>query len=451
MKVTTETLADRQVVLNIEVDGTDVEDSLNQTYKKLVQRVRIPGFRPGKAPRAILQSYLGKDAMLDEALDELAPKVVKKAIEEQKLDTIDNPEVEVVERSPLILKATVPLQPVVQLADYKSIRLEQEKVEVTPEQVENALEDIRFRQAPWQPVDRPVVFGDLLTIDVEGKVGAKTIINEKGASYIPQTGSTDMVPGFAEQLEEMKKSETKQFSLTIPEDYPAANVGGKESQFSVTVHEIREKNPALLDDDFARSLGDEYDDLKMLREKIASDMNLHAEEEARGKYEDKIVEALKEGAKVEAPPILREREIDHMIMDQARGLASQGIKFDNYLKALDKSAEQLREDYKDAADKRVIASLLLNKVAETEGINVDNKEVGEEIESIAESSGGQTEEVKGQLQTEHAQSSVKQSILMRKTLNVLKEIASGKTASAVVSSGPISVSDKKGEIEDESK
>ena len=451
MKVTTETLPDRQVVLNIEVDGADVEDSLNQTYKKLVQRVNIPGFRTGKAPRAILQSYLGKDAMLDEALDELAPTVVKKAIEEQKLDTVDNPEVEVVERSPLILKATVPLQPVVELADYKSIRVEQEKVEVTPEQVENTLEDIRFRQAPWQPVDRPVAFGDLLTIDVEGKAGAKTIISEKGASYILQTDSTDMVPGFAEQLEKMKKSETKQFSLTMPEDYPVEEVGGKEGQFHVTIHEIKEKNPTPLDDDFARSLGDEYDDLKMLREKISSDMSTHAEEEAQRKYEDQIIEALKESAKVEAPPILREREIDHMIMDQARGLASQGIKFDNYLKAIDKSPEQLREDYKESADKRVTTSLLLNKVAELEGIKVENKEVDEEIDSIAESAGGRVEEVKGQLQTEHARSSVKQTILMRKTLNSLKEIASGKVASAVASPEPVAVADKKGKVEDESK
>ncbi|MFQ5874095.1 MAG: trigger factor, partial [Dehalococcoidia bacterium] len=353
MKVTPEKLSDSRVVLNIEVDGEEVERSMQQTYQQLVQRVNIPGFRPGKAPRAVLQSYLGKEALLDEALDKLAPTVVKQAIEDQELQALDDPEVEVVEKSPVVLKATVSLRPTVELGDYKAIRLEKEKAEVTPEQVENALEELRYRQAPWQPVERPVAFGDLLTIDVEGRVSGKTVINEKGASFSPSVGSTNPMPGFSEQLEKVKRGETKEFSLALPEDYPEEKLQGKDCQFRVTVHEIKEKALPSLDDDFARSLGDEYDNLDMLREKLASNLRASAEREAERRFEDALIDALKGGATIEAPPVLQEREIDHLIMDEARALAARGVRFENYLKAIGKSGEELREGFREVAQKRV--------------------------------------------------------------------------------------------------
>ena len=446
MKVTTEKLPDSRMVVNIEVDGEEVERGLQQTYLRLVQSVKVPGFRPGKAPRAVLQSYLGKDALLDEALEELIPAVVSRAIEEQDLKAVDKPEVEVVEKSPVILKATVPLQPTVELGDYKAIRQKLETAKVTPEQVENLLEELRYRQAPWQPVDRPVAFGDLLTVDVEGKVAGRTVIGERGVSYSPSDDAADLVPGFSQQLQGTSKQETKEFSLTLPEDYPGERLGGKECRFRVTVHEIKEKNLPPLDDDFARSLGDEYENLEMLREKVASDLRVHAEEEAQRQFEDRLIGALKEGANIEAPPVLREREIDHMIMDEARALAVRGIRFENYLKTIGKTAEQLREDYGEAAEKRVTTSLLLSKLAEVEGIKVEEGEVQREIDGMIESAGDRAEEMRKMFQKEEASSSLEQTMLRRKALNTLKEIALAKAAPTNSSPGAVATAGKKSEV-----
>lgn len=449
MKVTTERLPDSRMVLNIEVDEEEVERSLQQTYGKLVQRVKIPGFRQGKAPRAILQSYLGKDAFLDEALDELAPTVIKRAIEEQKIDAVDAPEVEVVERGPVVLKATVSLKPTIELGDYKAIRLKREKVKVTPEQVENTLDELRYRRAPWEPVERPVAFNDLLTMDVEGRVDGKTVINEKGSSYSPSLESSYPVPGFAQQLEKMRKDEVKEFSLTLPEGYPGEELAGKQCRFRVAVHEIKEKNPPPLDDDFARSINDEYETLAMLREKVTSDLKDHLEAEADSRYEDQLIETLKSGARIEAPPVLREREIDHLIMDEARALAARGVRFENYLKAVGKTGDQLREDFKEAADKRVTTSLLLDKLAEAEGLKVEAQEIEDEIETMANASGERAAEVRDQLQKEEVRSSVEHTILMRKALSALKENATRKVVPAGASSEAAPVVEEKREVQNE--
>ena len=450
MKVTTEKLPDSRMLLNIEVDGDEVERSLQKTYKKLVQQVKIPGFRPGKAPRAVLQSFMGKDALLDEALDDLVPDVVQRAIEENDLDAIDVPEVEVANRSPVVVKATVPLKPTVELGDYKSIRLDLPSVKVSPEEAEKTLEDLRLRKAPWEPVDRPVAFGDLLSIDLAGIVDGKEVIKETEATYSPTPELMYPVPGFAQQLENMKKAETKEFILAMPDDYSEEELAGKECHFKVTVREIKAKNPPPLDDDFARSVDGEYENLEMLREKIASSLQEHAEAEAESEYEDRLIEALKGLAQIEAPPNIREREIDRLIMEEARSLAVRGIKLENYLKATGKTGEELREDLKEVAEKRVTTSLLLHRLAEVEEIKPDQDEIKEEIKAIQEMARKQGGEAEDQPpQEDDLRSSVEHRILMRKALGFLKDVASGKKAEKAVTPEAGTETDEKSEVKNE--
>ena len=450
MKITAENLPDSQVILNIEVDGEEVERSVQQTYKRLVQQVRIPGFRPGKAPRVVLQSFVGKDVLLDEALDELAPTLVTKAIEEQELKALDNPEVEVVERDPVKLKATVSLEPTVDLGDYKSIRTPKEEAKVSPEQVENTLEEIRYRRAPWKPSEGPVKLGDLVTLDLEGKVGGKKVIGEEGVSFSPTAGSPEPVPGFSEQLENMITGEPKHFTLTMPDDYSDHDLMGKECLFEVIIHDTKEKELPPLDDDFARSLGDEHDDLESLRASIREDLETHAGHEAERKYEDALVEALKSRASIQAPPVLREREIDHIMMDEARALAARGVRFDNYLKAIGKTADELRETFKELADKRVATTLLLNKLSEEESVTVEEKEVQQEIRQMVQSAGERGQEVREQLLKEEARSSVRQSIIMRKSLEALKSIAQSKEPTSSPEQATEATTEEKGEEPDAS-
>ena len=204
---------------------------------------------------------MGKDAVIHEAMHDLAPELVQKAIEEEGLEAIDTPEVDVDTGDTMVIKATVPLPPTVELGDYKSIRVSQDPVEVKPEQVEEAMESVRTRNAPWEQVDRPVEYGDLLTIDVDGKVDGKSVINETGASYSPDPNIDFPVPGFSPMLEGMGKGESKEFNLTLPDSFREAEIAGKECSFAVTVQEVKAKLPAPLDDDFVKSLDEEYETL----------------------------------------------------------------------------------------------------------------------------------------------------------------------------------------------
>ena len=247
MKVTSEKLPESRVLLTIEVEGDELESTLKKTYKSLAQRVRVPGFRPGKAPRAIIRNFVGKEAVIHEALQDLAPELVQKAIEEQDLEAIDTPDVEFEAREPAVIKATVPLKPTVELGDYKSIRVKPDPGEITAEQVNEAMESVRMRNAPWEQVDRPAAFGDLLTIDVDGRVEGETVISESGSPYQPNPDVDFPVPGFSQQLEGMGKGESKEFALTLPDDFRQGEIAGKECRFKVTVQEVKAKLPGLVD------------------------------------------------------------------------------------------------------------------------------------------------------------------------------------------------------------
>ncbi len=423
MKVTTEKLPKSRMLLTIEVEDEELENSLKKTYKNLAQRVKVPGFRPGKTPRAVLRSFVGKDAVIHEAMHDLAPELVQKAIEEEGLEAIDTPEVDVDTGDTMVIKATVPLPPTVELGDYKSIRVSQDPVEVKPEQVEESMESVRMRNAPWEQVDRSVEYGDLLTIDVDGKVDGKSVINETGASYSPDPNIDFPVPGFSPMLEGMVKGESKEFNLTLPDSFREVEIAGRECSFAVTVQEVKAKLPAPLDDDFVKSLDEEYETLEDFRAKMTEAMGEHAQALSDRKFEEDLMEALKSTATIEAPPILTEREIDHIITDEARALAQSGLQFESYLKAIGKTPEELREDRRESAENRVTTSLILNRLAEVEEVESSDEEIDEEIKQAEEQADAADPEAIQRLHSDEVRSNIGNRIRLRKALDRMKEIA----------------------------
>ena len=436
MKVTSEKLPPSRMVLTIEVDGDELEQSLKKTYKSLAQRVRVPGFRPGKAPRAVLQSFVGKEAVINEAMQDLAPELVQKAIQEEGLEAIDTPEVDVETGDATVIKATVPLPPTVELGDYKSIRVKPDPVEVKPEEVEEAMDSVRMRNAPWEQVERPVEFGDLLTIDVNGSVDGKSVINEEGSPYQPNPDMDFPVAGFSQRLEGMTKGESKEFTLTMPDDFREPEVAGKECQFKVTVQEIKAKLPAPLDDDFVKGLDEEFETLEDFRAKMSESLEEHAKALSERKFEDELMEALKGIASIEAPPNLTEREIDHIIVDEARALAQSGLQFESYLRAIGKTPEELREDRRETAENRVKTSLILNRLAEVEEIEASDSEIDDEIkEAEAQADAGDSETME-RLHSDEVRGNIGNRLRLRKALERMKEIAQQGPALVVPGSGP---------------
>lgn len=424
MKLSSERIENSQIVLTIEAEPEDVELAQEEAYRHLAKRTDIPGFRRGKAPRGILERYLGREVLLNEAVEHLVPKLLGRAIEEQGIDAIAEPEIEITQNDPLIFKATVPVRPTVELGNYRQIRVDPEPVAVAEEEVDKAIEQIRYQHAPWQPVERPVQFGDLVTIDIEGSIDDKPVVNRKDIQSQVVKESPFPAPGFWEQLEGLEKGQEKEFSLSFADDYEPSQFAGKEYHFKVLVSEIKEKNLPELDDEFAKSLGQSFETLESLRQRVASNLKTMAEEEARKRIEEKAIDALVEQSKVDFPPVMVEHEIDRLIRERETSLEGR-------IKDRGKNEEELRQELRPLATKRLTQALLLGKVAEEEKIEVSEAEVDEEIEAMAQSAGERREELKRLLSSAAARQSLQETSLIRKAIKRLAEIAqSGDAKSA---------------------
>ena len=423
MKVSAEPMENSQVALNVEMEAPEVDKYLEKAYNRLVGKVSVPGFRKGKTPRAILERHIGKDALLQEALELLVPEVYEEALESQEIDAIAQPQIEIVQTEPVIFKAIVPLRPTVKLGDYGKISIESKPVEVKDEEVEATMEQLRQQHAILLPVDRPVQFGDTVTIDIEGEGEGKPFPIRKDLVYEVVKDARLPLPGFAEKLEGMGKDEERSFQLSYPSDYEMKELAGQEHSFKVTVTEVKEKELPEINDEFAKSLGSE--DLASLREQIATNLKTRAEDRARLELEQKAVDAAVELSEMEYPPVLVDREIDRLLNEEARNFPEGIAGLENYLKSLDKTMDDHREELRPIADRLVVRSLVLEKITEAEKSEVGTPEIDEEIDKMVKHAGEKAEELRNLFGLPQARESIKQSLITRKTVDRLVQIASG--------------------------
>jgi len=432
VKVTREKTENSQAFFTIELEPAEVEESLEESYHRLVKRTNIPGFRKGKAPRAVLERYLGKEGLLEDALNHLLPQAYEKMLTEQQIEAIARPQIELLQTEPVIFKATVPLVPVVKLGDYHSIQVTSDPVKITKDDVSSTIEQLRHQHATWEAVERPVDFGDLVVLDIKSDIEGEPFINQEGAQYQVLRDLPFPAPGFAKQLSAMKKGEEKEFKLQFPSDYPRGELAGKEPSFKVKVVEIKEEILPELNDEFARQFGPELKTVAAFREEVTNNLKLRADEKARIDFEGRVIEAVVDQAQVEFPPVLVEMEIHRLIDEQSRRFQMQGGNLEEYLKSVNKTGEQLHEELHPVASKRVTQSLVLGKVAEEEKVEVDDSEIDAEIENMLKSATGNKENVQKALNTPQSRESIKQILTTRKTIARLVEIARGPKVSAKV-------------------
>jgi trigger factor len=424
MKVSAEPIENSQVTLNIEMETTEVDKYLERAYNRLVKKVSVPGFRKGKTPRAILEQHVGKDTLLREAFEDLIPEAYEEAIESQEIDAIARPQFELIQTEPLIFKAVVPLRPTVKIGDYKQIKVESKPVEISQEDVQATIEQLRLQHAILSPVDRPVQFDDVVTIDIEGEKQGESFPIRKDFVYEVVREARLPLPGFAEKLEGMRKGEEKNFVLSYPSDYEMQELAGKEHAFKVAVTEVKEKKLPEANDEFAKNLGSQ--DLASLREQISANLKARAEERARLELEQQVVDAAIGLSEVEYPPVLVDREIDRLLNEEVRHF-NQGITgLENYLKNVNKTLDEHLEELRPVANRRVVRSLVLGEVAEEEKIEVGDPEVDEEIEKMVKDADKQAEEIRKLFSLSQARDSVKQFLIGRKTVERLVQIATGK-------------------------
>jgi len=424
MKVTREKEEERQVFLRIELEKPEVDKALEQAYRRLVNKANIPGFRQGKAPRAVLERHVGKDGLLEDALNNLLPEVYEQALKEQQIEAIANPQIEVVQAEPVVFTAVVPLKPAVELGDYKSIKLKSEEAEVTKEEVDNVIEQVRRQHGTWEPVERPVAFEDLVVMDVEARVEDKPFINQLGAQYQVMPNQPLPTPDFAEKLVGMKVGEEKEFKLNLPEGYSQPELAGKEASFKVKINEVKQQQLPKLDKEFAQLVSPDLKTMAALRKRLTNNLSIQAEQKAREAFEEKVLDAVVNLSKLEFPPVLVDSELERLMEQQARWMQESGLNLEEYLSRINKTEEELREELRPVAAKRVTRSLVLGKVAEAEKIEVTDDEITAELEKLVQGSENKTE-MKERVNLPQVRGSMEQMLATQKTVQRLVDIAKG--------------------------
>jgi trigger factor len=422
MKISTQSVENSQATLQIEVEPGEMEESLDRAYHHLVKRVGIPGFRKGKAPRSVLETYVGRDGLQREALEDLVPRLCARAIEEQNMEVIAQPQIEIMDFDPVVFRATFPLRPQVELGDYHSISITPPPVEVSDEDVNNAMDRLRERHAVWSPVERPAKFEDLTTVDIEEEVKETGLKRNQRQQLLVVKGSLFPLPGFVEHLEGMAKDEEREFALAYADDYRFKELAGKEFRFKVKLIEVKEKHLPELNDDFAKSLEQSMDDLESLRNSMADNLKKAAEEMARREYERKVLEAVAGQAKVEFPSILVDQETDSLLKERDMVFRERGG-LEGYLKSLNKTVAEIREEFRPEANRRVTEALVLGKVAEQEKITADEAEVNAEIENMMQDAGDKAADLRRLFGTSQARHVVEDRLATRKTVQCLVGIA----------------------------
>ena len=423
MRVSVERIAESQVVLEIEIEPDQMERSLDRAYRRLVQRTDIPGFRKGKAPRGMLERHVGRERLVHEALDILIPEAYNKALEEQQIEVVDQPKLDIVQEEPLVFKATVSIRPTVKLGDYARLRLGRPSLVVAQENVDAAVEELRHRYALHEPMERPVKAGDLVRAEVRGQIDGREVFADDDFEFTPRDGATVLLPGFAEGVIGAEKGVAKQVTVTTPSG--SQPLAGKTGTFTVVVKEVKEERLPALNDEFAREVGEGFPSLQALRQHLESGIRERLEAEAKEKYrDDALAELVKTTKELEYPPVLLERETDHLLRDEARA-AGQDV--DRYLESAhggSKPIQEIREALRPTAEERVRRSLTLTALAEAEQLKVEPSEVDAEIERIVSSSGAQESQIRQLFDNASGREAMERSLLTRKTLDRLIEIVS---------------------------
>lgn len=411
-----------KVELEIEVEEEKLADALNKAYKKVVKNVSLHGFRKGKVPRPILESRFGPEILYEDALEILVPDAYDKAVKETGIEPLDTPQIDLIQMEkgkPVIFKALVEVKPEVKLGEYRGVAATKELREVTEADVEKRLSQLQEQHATLHVVeDGTLSKGDLAIIDFTGYTDGEPFDGGTAEGYSLEVGSGTFIGGFEEQLVGMKPGEEKDVEVTFPEDYQEESLAGKPAVFKVKLNEIKRKKLPELNDDFAREIS-EFDTLTELKTDILNKLKEQEEQRAKTLLENKIVEQVAAAAEVELPNVLVEREIDRQLNEMEHYLRMQGLTLDKFLEVAQKSLSDLREQYRDEAEQRVKANLVLDAIIEKEGIVATDEEIEERIKKFADNYGQDVQTIKDYFAAQGQLDVIHQEICFRKVIDFL--------------------------------
>ncbi|HEY4601148.1 MAG TPA: trigger factor [Cerasibacillus sp.] len=388
-------------VLTFEVSADQFEKALDQAFNKVVKDIELPGFRKGKIPRVIFEKRFGVEALYQDALDIVLPNAYVEAIEETEIEPVDQPSIDIeeIERGKnLVFTAEVTVKPEVKLGDYKGLEVEAQDVTVTDEDVDEEIkrEQERFAELIVKE-EGAVEEGDTVVIDFEGFVDDVAFEGGKGENHTLEIGSGQFIPGFEDQLVGKEAGEETDVNVTFPEEYHAEDLAGKEATFKVKIHEIKVKELPELDDEFAKDVDDEVETLEELKTKRKEQLEAQKKQDAENNTKNTLIQKAVENSEADIPEAMINTEIDRMVNELQQNLQMQGMTIDMYYQFSGQDEATLREQMKEDAEKRVMTSLTLEAIAQTEEIEATDEDIDAEMEKMAGMYGVEKDQIKQML------------------------------------------------------
>ncbi len=384
MKVESKILEKSQAELIIEVSVEEAKPFIEDAAKRISKEVELKGFRKGKAPLDVIIKHVGEQTVYEEAFNAIVEETYPKAIEQEDLQVAGRANIDtekIAPGNPIVYKATVPLMPKVELGNYKKLKTKKEEVEMDEAKFDKTLEDIRAMRASEKVVDRDARDGDKAVIDFNVKVDNVPIEGGQGKEQPLKLGSSQFIPGFEENVVGMKKGEEKTFETAFPKDYHKKDLAGKKAKVDVKLHDVYEIELPELDEEMAKSMN--FESVEKLKEEIRKNITRELDQEKREKFENDVIEEIMNKSKIDdmAPQLIKE-ETDKMLGEMRNNMQQQGMKFEDYLSHLDKTEEELREEFSVQAEKRLKAAIVMREVAIAEDVKVDAAEIEKELEEM---------------------------------------------------------------------
>ena len=400
MSITVEKIASNKVKLSFDIDAAKFDEAMSKAYIKVRGQVNIPGFRKGKAPRKMIENMYGEGIFYDEAFELIFDEVYGPAVEENKIEVVDRPEIEIQEigaGKALKFTCEVFVKPDVTLGEYKGVSVKKETTLVTDAEVDAKIEEERAKQGVEAEVEgRAVVEGDTVNLDYAGSVDGVAFAGGTAEGQTLKIGSHSFIPGFEEQMVGMNIGEEKDLNVTFPEKYHSEELAGKAAVFHVKVNSITETQLPALDDDFAKDIS-EFDTFEEYKADVRAKLEAAAAERDNNVFTNDVLGKVMENATVEIPDAMIERQIDSMMRDFEYRLMGNGLKLDDFLKYTGSDMKAFRENYRGQAEKSVKAHLVLEAIEKAEAIDATEEQIDKQLEAFAAQTGKTVEEFKASL------------------------------------------------------
>ena len=404
-----------EVKLTFNIEAEKFEEAMKKVYVKTAKYFNIPGFRKGKAPMQLVERQYGSAIFYEDAFNELVPDIYDEAIKENKIEAVSRPNIDIVQMEKgkeLIFTATVETKPEVELGKYKGIEIKKIEYNTTDKDIEHELGHMAERNSRLVSIeDRPVEKGDITTIDFVGSIDGVEFEGGKAENHELEIGSNTFIPGFEDQIIGMKIDEEKDIKVKFPEDYFSKDLAGKDAIFKVTLHEIKKKELPKIDDEFAKDVS-EFDTLDELKNSIKEKLDTENTEKAKYETEEEAIKVVCDNTKLDIPNGMIELEIDNMVKDMENRLSYQGLNLNQYLQIMGKTETEIRDSFKEQAEKNIKSRLVLEAIVKAEKIKVTPEEVSDKIKKMAKQYGRKEDEllaneqlkeyIEGNLKTEKA-------------------------------------------------